>query len=109
MTARFRPRVGGHSRRTRRVRRVSAVLSPLRAGAGLAMLLSAAGIYGVSASSAFGFDPARLRVDGLHYTDQAELTASLAIPAGTNLFSLSTEPLATRVMQLTTVAGVELA
>jgi hypothetical protein len=73
------------------------------------MLLSAAAIYGVSASSAFGFDPARLRVDGLHYTDQADLSASLAIPAGTNLFSLSTEPLATRVMQLTTVAGVALA
>ena len=109
MTARFRPRVGGHARRTKRVRRASARLSPLRAGAGLAMLLSAAAIYGMSASSAFGFDPARLRVDGLHYTDQAALTASLAIPLGTNLFSLSTEAVATRVMQLTTVAGVDLA
>jgi cell division septal protein FtsQ len=109
MTARFRPRVGGHARRTKRIRRASAGLSPLRAGAGLAMLLSAAAIYGVSASSVFGFDPARLRIDGLHYTNESDLTASLAIPAGTNLFSLSTEPLATRVMQLTTVAGVELA
>ena len=109
MKARFRPRVGGHARRTRRVRRASAGLSPLRAGAGLAMLLSAAAIYGVSASSAFGFDPVRLRVDGLHYTDEAALTASLAIPAGTNLFSLSTEPVASRVMQLTTVAGVDVA
>jgi len=108
MTARFRPRVGGHARRTKRVRRASAGLSPLRAGAGLAMLLSAAAIYGVSASSVFGFDPARLRVDGLHYTDEAALTASLAIPAGTNLFSLSTEPVATRVIQLTTVAAVDL-
>jgi hypothetical protein len=73
------------------------------------MLLSAAAIYGVSVSSAFGFDPARLRVEGLQYTDQAALTASLAIPTGTNLFSLSTEAVATRVMQLTTVAGVKLA
>jgi cell division protein FtsQ len=109
MTARFRPRAGGHARRTKRVRRASAGLSRVRAGAALAMLLSAAAIYGLSASSAFGFDPARMRLDGLHYTDGRELASRLGVGPGTNLVSLSTEPLAARARELSTVASVEVA
>ena len=42
-------------RRSRPVRRASAGLSPVRAGAALAMLATAAAIYGVGASSAFDY------------------------------------------------------
>ena len=47
-------------RRTRPVRRASAGLSAVRAGAALAMLVSAAAIYGVGASSAFDYTKLQL-------------------------------------------------
>src|SRR4051794_41330870 len=48
-----RTRISGPARRTPRVRRASAGLTPLRAAALLILLASAAAIYGVHASSAF--------------------------------------------------------
>ena len=49
-------------RRTRPVKRASAGLSPVRAGAALTMLLAAFAIYGVGASPAFEFG--ELRIEG---------------------------------------------
>ena len=89
-------------RRTRPVKRRSAGLSPVRAGAALAMLLAAAATYGVGASSAF--DVARLEIDGAVYTDRAAVERVLDPVRGQNLFRLSTAPLAASLRDLPTVA-----
>jgi cell division septal protein FtsQ len=89
------------SRRTRRIRRASAGLSAVRAGAALAMLVAAAGIYGVGSSSAF--DYARLQLDGVHLTDQSVVESTLAGVRGRNLFGLSTRPLVAALETLPTV------
>ena len=98
-------RAGGHPRRSSRVRRASAGLSRVRAGAALGMLLAAGGIYGVAASPAFGLGPVTVR--GVQLTDVAEVTARLGLVPGTNLFALSTEPLAARLRELPTVAAAD--
>ena len=88
-------------RRTRSVKRASAGLSAVRAGAALAMLASAAAIYGVGASSAF--DYAKLQVDGLQFTDGFAVEAALADVRGRNMFGLSTAPLEAALETLSTV------
>jgi cell division septal protein FtsQ len=98
-------RAGGHPRRRSRVRRASAGLSRVRAGAALGMLLAAGGIYGVAASPAFGLGPVTVR--GVQLTDVAQVTARLGLVPGTNLFALSTEPLAARLRELPTVAAAD--
>jgi cell division protein FtsQ len=92
----------GQARRGRSIKRASAGLSPVRAGAALAMLVSAATIYGVAASSAFGFG--QLTIDGERFTAEEAVRDQLAVPSGANLFGLSTEALAARVRTLPTVA-----
>jgi cell division protein FtsQ len=89
-------------RRARPVRRASAGMSTARAGAALAMLVSAAAVYGVGASPAF--DYTRLQVDGVVFTDRAAVEAALAGVRGENLFQLSTAPLQAEVETLPTVA-----
>jgi cell division protein FtsQ len=89
-------------RRVRPVRRASAGMSTARAGAALAMLVSAAAIYGVGASPAF--DYTRIQVDGVVFTDRAAVEAALAGARGENLFRLSTAPLQAQVETLPTVA-----
>jgi hypothetical protein len=71
------------------------------------MLVSAAAIYGLTASSAFGF--ANLRLTGLDYTDESAVRDRLPIAAGENLFGLRTEDLEAALRQLPTVvdAAVE--
>jgi hypothetical protein len=96
---RTRPPVS--TRRTRPVRRASAGLSPVRAGAALAMLVCAAAIYGVGASSAF--DYTKLQLDGATLTDPAAVEAALADVRGQNLFGLTTAPLRDRLETLPTV------
>ncbi len=91
------------SRRTRPVRRASRGLSTVRAGAALAMLVSAAAIYGVGASSAFAYT--KLQVDGVRYTDAAAIESALAEARGTNLFRLTTGPLRAIVESMPTVAS----
>jgi cell division septal protein FtsQ len=92
----------GHARRSRPIKRASAGLSSVRAGAALAMLLSAGALYGVSASSAFTFS--QLRIDGQRYTPEGTIRDQLGVADGTNLFSLATEPLAARLRTIPTVA-----
>jgi hypothetical protein len=91
------------NRRTRPTRRASAGLSAVRAGAALALLASAAAIYGVGASSAFAYTT--LHLDGAHLTDPAAVESALAVARGENLFRLSTEPLQVALESLPTVAG----
>lgn len=93
-------------RRTRPVKRSSAGLSPARAGAALAMLLAAAAVYGVGASPAFEFR--ELVIDGAVYTDRQDVVEVVDEVRGTNLFRLSTAPLATRLRELPTVADARI-
>ena len=105
---RSRPPLAG--RRVHPIRRASAGLSVVRAGAALAMLASAGAIYGVGASSAFVYS--KLQVDGAVFTDPAAAEAAIATARGQNLFRLSTSPLRTALEQLPTVesasVGVQL-
>ena len=77
----------------------------MRAGAALAMLLSAAAIYGLAATSAFGFD--RLEVKGAAITNDAKVRERLDLAEGTNLFEIATEPLEARLREIPAVAGAE--
>jgi POTRA domain-containing FtsQ-type protein len=105
MTVRPARRVGGPGRRTRTVRRRSAGLTPVRAGAALAMLFSAAAIYGLAATSAFGFS--QLHVEGATITGEAAIRDRLALSKGTNLFEIRTEPLAEVLTELPAVAAAD--
>lgn len=67
------------------------------------MLVSAAAIHGVGASSAF--DYLHLRVDGVTFTDPAIVEAALADARGENLFGLSTGPLQAALEHMPTVAS----
>ena len=96
-----RSRTPVQTRRTRPVRRASAGLSTVRAGAALAMLVSAAAIYGVGASPAF--DYTKMQLEGVQFTDPAAVEAALAAARGENLFRLSTGPLLAEIERLPTV------
>ena len=96
-----RPTAAG--RRTRPIRRSSTGLSRVRAGAALAMLVSAAAIYGVCSSSAFVLHAADISVTGATYTDQADVSATIEGLDGTNLFVLKTTPLEAALGDLPTV------
>ncbi len=105
MTNRAVRHVGGHARRTKPVRRASAGLSAVRAGAALAMLVSAGAIYGVGASAAFGFKT--LELDGDQYTLADDVRRLVGVTGGANLFLVATDVIEARIAQLPTVAGVE--
>lgn len=105
MTLRTVRRPGGPGRRTRPIRRASAGLGSVRAGAILAMLLSAGAIYGLASSPAFGYD--RLRIDGTSVTPDRVVRERLGLDSGANLFSLHTEPLEDRLRELPAVASAD--
>jgi len=105
MTNRAVRHVGGHARRTRPIRRASAGLSAVRAGAALAMLVSAGAIYGVGASAAFGFKT--LELDGDRYTVADDVRGLVGVTGGANLFLVATDVIEARIAQLPTVAGVD--
>lgn len=94
-------------RRTRPVKRASAGLSPVRAGAALAMLLAAFAIYGVGASPAFEFG--ELRIEGATYTDPDAVQRTMEEARGENLFLLSTAPLVASLREIPTVADARIA
>jgi cell division protein FtsQ len=112
MTGRMRARPPSRAvgptplRRTRPVKRASAGLSAVRAGAALAMLLSAFAIYGVGASPAFDF--AELRIEGATYTDPDAVERTVESARGENLFRLSTAPLTEALRRITTVADARI-
>lgn len=78
-------RPGGGYRRIRPVRRASARMTPVRAGALLVLLLGGAGLYGAATSDAFAVR--RTVVTGAGWTSEADLLAAAAIPEGQNLFA----------------------
>lgn len=93
-------------RRIRPVRRRSAGMRPVRAGALLVMLLAAAAIYGVANSSAFRLE--QIRVEGATFTDEAAVDAALDDAIGSNLFALKTGPMKAAIADLPTVASADL-
>lgn len=102
-----RPGVTAPLRRTPRIRRASAGLSPVRAGATLVLLLSAAAVYGVANSSAFEF--AAMRLEGASYTAAADVNGILDRVRGENLFRLETRPLEDELATLPTVLAATVA
>jgi hypothetical protein len=106
MTARTSTRTAarpaGHvRRRSPAVKRRSAGLTAVRAGALLAMVGAALAGYGLASSPVFGLD--RISTTGVVLTDGAAVRAVLDVPPGTNLVSLDTARLATRLEALPTV------
>src|SRR5262249_49412064 len=99
-TRRYRA-AAGTPRRRPRVRRASARLSPIRAGAILAMLLSAGAIYGLGAPPVFG--SGRLDISGASLTAESAIRDRVALTDGTNLIGLSTGPIVDRLRELPTV------
>lgn len=81
-------RPGGGVRRTRPVRRASAGVTPVRAGALLAILAGVAAIYGLASSDAFTAH--RTTITGATWTSEERIREVLAIPDGTNVFTIRT-------------------
>ncbi len=77
--------------------------TPARAGALLGILASLGGVYGLAATSAFSY--ARAEIPDLRWTSRAEVEGAIGIPAGTNLFRLTVEPLEARIRELPGVAA----
>lgn len=100
-----KPHTESPIRRTRTVRRASAGLSPVRAGALLAMLLSAGAVYGVANASTFSFGD--LVLEGATFTDPADVHRALEGVQGENLFGLRTGPIEAGLADLPTVRGVD--
>lgn len=100
-------RPGGRGRHTKPVRRASAGLTPIRAGAALALLVAVAGLYGAVSSDAFSLR--QVEVTGLTWTDHDDALEALALPDGANLFSLRTGQLADRLAVIPAIRGAEVA
>jgi hypothetical protein len=70
------------------------------------MLVSALAVYGLSATSAFGF--ARLQVEGATITTEQVVRERLDLAEGVNLFEIATEPLEARIREIPAVAAAEI-
>lgn len=93
--------------RTGRIRRASAILTPLRAGAALVMLLAALGVYGVGASPAFGFRYLEVDAQERGLVDARVVSTRLGLDATKpNLFLLDTEALEANLRELPPVTDV---
>jgi hypothetical protein len=102
----MRRSIGGSPfRRTRSVRRASAGLSPVRAGAILAMLVSSAAVYGVGQATTFEYTD--VVVEGATFTDRAAIVEALEAARGANLFTLVTRPLEDQIRTIPTVRGAD--
>lgn len=94
--------------RTGRIRRASAILTPLRAGAALVMLLAALGVYGVGASPAFGFRHLEVDAPERGLVDARVVSARLGLDVTKpNLFLLDTEALEANLRELPPVTDVQ--
>ena len=94
--------------RGRAIRRASAGLTPLRAGAALVMLLAALAVYGVGASPAFAFR--HLEVDAAErgLVDTRAVMARLGLEeTKPNLFLLDTEALESALRELPPVIDAQ--
>ncbi len=70
------------------------------------MLVSALAVYGLAATSAFGF--ARLEIQGTTITTEAVVRERLDLAEGQNLFEIATEPLEARIREIPAVAAAEI-
>ena len=95
-------RPGGGVRRTKPVKRASAGITPVRAGALLALLAAAGGLYGTVSSDVFAADSTV--VTGNTWTSEEAVLAALAVPDGQNVFTVKTTELESR---LTSLPGVQ--
>jgi cell division septal protein FtsQ len=94
-------RPGGGVRRTKPVRRASAGITPVRAGALLAILAGVAATYGLASSDAFVAH--RTTITGASWTSEAQILGALAIGPDANVFTLRTGLLE---QSLTTIPAV---
>ena len=95
------------ARRSTRIKRASAGLSRVRAGAGLAVLGSAAVTYGLGSSPAFGMDA--IEVAQTRFTTPELIRRTVGTAPGTNLFTIETDPLEQRLESLPAVRGADVA
>jgi len=109
--ARSRPivRPTGLPARGNRIRRASAVLTPVRAGAVFVMVLSALAMYGVGASTAFAYRELDFDAGPGAYTTRDVVLAELGLgEAPPNLFLLRTDRYQERLEALPAVLGAEI-
>ncbi len=88
----------GGAGRSRGIRRRSAGLTPVRAGALLVLLAGILGLYGLPGSGAF--TARHTTVTGATWTPQDAILAALAIPSSQNLFTVSSTALASRLADI---------
>ncbi len=105
-TRRYRA-AAGTPRRRPRVRRASAGLTPVRAGAILAMLITAGAVYGLATTPVAGFD--RLEVTGNTITAEDRIREQVAVDPGTNLVSLTTQPIVERLLGIPSIGDATVA
>jgi cell division septal protein FtsQ len=98
-------RPGGFGRRTRPVRRASAGLSPVRAGALLALIASVAAMYGLASSDAFALTGTT--VDGATWTSAALVEEVMAVPPDQNAFTVQTGELERRIEVIPSVRSAQ--
>jgi cell division septal protein FtsQ len=92
--------------RSRRIRRATGLLTPLRAGAALVLLLAALGVYGVGASPAFSFQTLVVHAADKGLVDERVVAAQLALDTSKpNLFLLDTRALERTLEALAPVTG----
>ena len=104
--ARTRPdiRPAGLPIRRSRIRRASAGLSPVRAGAAFVMVVAALAVYGVGNSSAFVYRSLELDAGPSPYTTRDVVLTSLGLnDAAPNLFLMRTDRLETGLLALPAV------
>jgi cell division septal protein FtsQ len=97
----------GTPRRRPRVRRASARLTPIRAGAILAMLVSAGALYGLATTSVVGFD--HLEITGNVVTPADTIRDQVDLAQGTNLVGLTTGPIVERILGIPSIGGASVA
>jgi hypothetical protein len=70
------------------------------------MLVSALAVYGLAATSAFGY--ARLQIEGATITTEEMVRDRLDLAEGQNLFEIATEPLEARLREIPAIARAEI-
>ena len=97
-------RVDGR-RRSRPIRRASAGLTSVRAGALLVLVLSTIGLYWATTTGAFALH--ETVITGAVYTPADAIDAALDVPLGANLFEVHAGDLAVRLRNLPAVRSVD--
>ena len=108
--ARSRPvvRPTGLPARGNRIRRASAILTPVRAGAAFVMVLTVLATYGVGASSAFVYRELQFDAGPSAYTTRDVVVSALGLDqSAPNLFMMRTDRYEQRLLELPAVTSAE--